>query len=102
MSITLAIVSAVCLRIEMLILFSRHTTRTATVNKNLSDLFELRVEAISSSSNGMTYWVQDRSVPVLKTTEREDVLLTSQLHNIVDTVPVIVESLFGPNIGIVF
>jgi len=100
MSTTLAIVSAVCLGIEMLISFPRHTTRAATVDKNLSDLFELRVEAISSSSNGMAYWVQGRPVPVLEATGREDVLLTSQLHDIVDTVPVIVEGPFGPNIGI--
>jgi hypothetical protein len=100
MSTGLAMVSALCLGIEMLISFPRHTTRTATVGKSFGTSFELRVESISTSSNGMAYWVQGRPVPVLEATGREDVLLASSLHNIVRTVPVIVEGPFGPNIGI--
>jgi hypothetical protein len=48
----------------------------------------------------MAYWVQGRPVPVLEATESQDVLLASSLHNIINTVPVIVEGPFGPNIGI--
>jgi len=97
MSTTLAIVSAVCLGIEMLISFPRHTTRTATVGKSFGNSFELRVEPISTSCNGMAYWVQGKPVPVLEATGSQDVLLASSLHN---NMPVIVEGPFGPNIGI--
>lgn len=100
MSISLTIVSALCFGIEMLISFPRHTTRTATLGKIFGNSIELRVEHISTSSNGMAYWVQGRPVPVVEATGREDVLLASSRHNFVDTMPVIVEGPFGPNIGI--
>ncbi len=100
MSTALAVSCAICLGVEMLISLVRHTTRAATVGKKYGSLLELRVESISTSSNGMAYWVQGRPVPVLEATGREDVLLASTLHDIVSAVPVIVEGPFGPNIGI--
>jgi len=97
MSTPLAIAAAVCFVIEMLISIPRHTTRTATVGKSFGNSFELRVEATSTSCNGMAYWVQGRPVRVLEATGSQDVLLASSLHN---SMPVIVEGPFGPNIGI--
>ncbi len=99
MSTALAITCAICLGIELIISFVRHTTRAATVGKKYGNLLELRVESISTSSNGMAYWVQGRPVPVLEATGMQDVLLVS-IHNIVNAMPVIVEGPFGPNIGI--
>lgn len=85
---------------ETLISSRRHTTRPASLGKRYDDFVELTVKSNPSSSNGMAYWVQGKSVPVLEIRGIEDVLLAARKQRFGEAEQIIVEGPFGPNFKI--
>ena len=85
--------------IERLFSVTRHTRLTIPVGVAYGKFRELRVTSRLINGNGMAYWVDGRLVPVVQSTQQEDVLLADSLEN---RESVMVEGPFGPNFGIMF
>ena len=98
-SINIVFVAIVVFGVERLFSVTRHTRLAIPVGKAYGKFRELRVTPRLINGNGMAYWVEGRLVPVVQSTQQEDVLLADSLEN---RNSVMVEGPFGPNFGIIF
>ena len=98
-SINIVIVAIVLFGIERLFSVTRHTRVAIPVGEAYGEFWELRVTPRLNDGNGMAYWVEGRLVPVVQSTQQEDVLLVKTLEN---RKSVMVEGPFGPSFGILF